>query len=372
MNMKGDMKKRKVLPVFPHQFFYFMGLKIRKMMLNLSVRLVPPPMAVYEKAQGFWISRALVAACELNLADHLASGPKSIAELAKLSQTDETNLYRLMRSLAGEKVFKELSNKVFTNTPFSNALKEGDNSMKYMILHQFGENQLILFSHLTECIRSGKDNSLKYLGKSAFEYLEENPAKNEIYNKAMDNSSGLVALALISAYDFSGINTLVDLGGGRGLLLAAILEKYPGLQGILIDQHHVVDHGKLKDLEPGVKDRLQIVGGNFFKDIPAGADAYFMKNILHAFSDDDCLQLLKKVHTVMAENGKLIILETVIAADNKPALGKRLDLVMMTGTEGGKERTREEFRQLLEQSGFEINKIIRTVAPFSVIEAGKK
>jgi len=334
--------------------------------------LVPAPVAVYEKAQGFWISRAIVTACELNLAEHLSSGKKHISELVRLSGTHEESLYRLMRTLAGEGIFKELPGRNFINTRLSLALKEGEDSMKYMILHQFGENQVILFSHLTECIRSGKDNSLKYLGKSAFEYLEENPAKNEIYNKAMDNSSGLVALALLSAYDFSGINTLVDLGGGRGLLLAAILEKYPGMQGILIDQHHVVDHDILKDLEPGIKDRLQIVGGNFFKDIPAGADAYFMKNILHAFSDDDCLRLLKKVHAVMAGNGKLIILETVIAADNKPALGKRLDLVMMTGTDGGREKTREEFNQVLDRSGFRLNKITRTVAPFSVIEAVRK
>jgi len=366
------MKKRKVLPEFPHQLLYFMGLRIRRMLIKISSRLVPPPLAVYEKAQGFWVSRAIVAACELNLADHLAYGPKSITELAGLSSTNDAYLYRLMRTLAGEGIFMELPGKMFVNTRLSYALKEGDNSMKYMILHQFGETNMTLFTHFTECIRTGEGNTRKMLGKGIFQYLEGNPAKNEIYNKAMDNSSSLVALALLSAYDFKGIKTLVDVGGGHGILLDCILEKYNDMKGILFDQHHVVDQAKEMIREPVLQERFQVVCGNFFNDIPASADAYFMKNILHAFSDEDCLRLLRKVHSVMAPNGKLIILETITEPDNKPSLGKLVDLLMMTGTEGGKERTKEEFADLCSRSGFRLTKIIRTIAPFSVLEAVKK
>ena len=170
MNERGNMKKRKVLPAFPHQFFYFTGLRIRNLLMKISVRLVPPPIAVYEKAQGFWVSRAIVAACELNLADHLASGTKSITELAGLSSSDEASLYRLMRALAGEGIFKELPGKMFVNTPLSSALKEGDNSMKYLIQHHFGETNMILFTHFTDCIRTGEDNTRKILGKGVFQY----------------------------------------------------------------------------------------------------------------------------------------------------------------------------------------------------------
>jgi hypothetical protein len=366
------MTKRKVLPAFPHQFFYFTGLRIRRMLMKISAGLVPPPIAVYEKAQGFWVSRAIVAACELNLADHLASGPKSITELAGLSSSDEVSLYRLMRALAGEGIFKELPGKMFINTPQSSALKEGDNSMKYMIMHQFGETPMILFSHLTDCIRTGEGNTRKILGKGIFQYLEENPARNEIYNKSMDNSSGLAALALLSAYNFKGIKTLVDVGGGHGVLLESILEKYGEMKGILFDQHHVVDPEKKLAGESDSKERFKIVSGNFFNDIPAGADAYLMKNILHAFSDEDCLRLLRKIHAVMAPNGKLIIFETVTAPDNEPSFGKLVDLLMMTGTEGGKERTRQEFSDLFNRSGFQLSKLIRTIAPLSVLEAVKK
>jgi hypothetical protein len=366
------MNKRKVLPKFPHRFFYFTGLRIRLILMRLSVRLVPPPIAVYEKAQGFWISRAIFAACELNLADLLASGPKSIEELATLSKTDKANLYRLMRALAGEGIFRELPGKVFLNTKLSSALKEGDDSMKNMILHQFGETPMILFSRFTECIRTGEGNANKMLGEGVFQYLAENPAKNEIYNKSMDDSSSMVALALLSAYDFKGIKTLVDVGGGHGILLESILEKYPGIRGILFDQHHVVDYTQEVAREPLIEHRFRIVAGNFFDDIPANADGYFMKNILHAFSDEDCLTLLKKINSVIAPGGKLIILETLPAPDNKPSFGKLVDLMMMTGTNGGKERTAGEFSELLNRSGFRLKRIIRTIAPVSVLEAVKK
>jgi ubiquinone/menaquinone biosynthesis C-methylase UbiE len=366
------MNKRKVLPKFPHQFFYFTGLLIRRMLMKLTISMVPSPIAVYEKAQGFWISRAIFAACELNLADYLSSGPKSVKELAELSKTDETNLYRLMRALAGEGIFRELPGKVFVNTKLSSALKDGDNSMKNMILHQFGETGMILFTHFTDCIRTGEGNARKLLGGAAFEYLEKNPAKNKIYNKSMDDSSRMVALALLSAYDFKGIKTLVDVGGGHGILLETILEKYPGINGILFDQSHVVDCAKEATRDLAIKDRLRIVDGNFFTDNPPKADAYFMKNILHAFSDDDCMKILRKIHSVMTADGKLIILETLPAPDNKPAFGKLVDLVMMTGTDGGKERTAEEFSELLHRSGFQLARVIRTIAPVSVLEAIKK
>lgn len=366
------MKNKKVLPKFPHQFFYFIALQIRNILLKISGRLDTPPMAVYGKAQGFWISRAIVAACELNLADHLSGGPKNIAELANLSNTHEDTLYRLMRTLSGEKIFKELPGKTFMNSRLSTALKEGDNSMKYLILHQFGETNMLLFSQFTECIRTGEGNSRKLLGKRVFEYLEDNPVNNEIYNKAMDNSSGLIALALLSAYDFRGIETLVDIGGGHGILLNAILKKYTDMHGILFDQQHVVYKAGETAPGPALQERLHIVSGDFFEDIPAGADAYFMKNILHAFSDEDCVKLLRKINSVMVAGGKLIILETLITPGNDPSFGKLMDLMMMAGTEGGKERTRDEFAYLLSRSGFEILKIIRTIAPFSILEAVKK
>jgi hypothetical protein len=366
------MKKREALPKFPHQFFYFTGLCIRRGLNAMSNRLVAPHMAVYERAQGFWVSRAIVAACELNLAEHLAEGPKGIRELSVLTNTDEENLYRLMRMLAGEGIFVERRDKIFENNRYSKVLIEGEGSMKNLIMHQFCENNQKLFTVFRDVIHTGESYTRKIFGKSIFQFLEENPEKNMVYNKAMDDSSGLIALAIVGAYNFRGIRTLVDIGGGHGIILAEILRRHRKMQGILFDQPHVVGPSIELMTKYGVQNRLKILSGDFFEDIPAGADAYFMKNILHAFSDEDCSELLRKVHHAMADGGRLIIVDSVLKPDNQPALGKRLDLLMMVGTEGGKERTREQFKALLEGSGFKLKRIIRTVAPFSIVEAVKQ
>lgn len=366
------MKKRKILPRFPHQFFYFTGLRIRRIFSLLSAHLVPSPVAVYEKAQGFWVSQALVAACELDLAGHLSEGPKPVSELAVLCKADETNLYRLLRALAAEGVFRELPGRVFRNTRLSKPLKEGEGSMKYMILHQFGSTNMALFSRFAECIRTGEGNAEKVLGTTIFQYMEDHPDRAEIYNKAMDHSSSMAATALLSAYDFSGIRHLADIGGGRGILLAHILQHYPQMQGTLFDLPRVVDDAFQTAQAFGVQERLQIVPGDFSEGIPAGADAYFMKNILHAFDDEKCTGLLKKIHAAMPPEGQLIIVETVPAADNKPAFGKLADLLMMAGSVGGRERSREEFEALLHRSGFRMSRLVRTVAPFQVIEGVKQ
>ena len=366
------MNRQKVLRKFPHQFFYFTGLKIRRSLLKLSEKFVPAPVTLYEKAQGLWISRAIVTACELHLADLLAPGPRDIQSLSAESKTDPDFLYRLMRALAGEGIFRELSGKVFCNNTLSEALKEGENSLKYLILQQFGNNSVKLLLPLTEVVRTGENQARKIFGGNVFAYLENNPEMNEIYNKGMDNSSGMMAMALLSSYSFKGIETMVDIGGGHGLLLKFILEKYPEMTGVLFDQPHVVEKVPQPDAGSPVYGRFRVVSGNFFEDIPAGADAYFMKNVLHAFHDEECLVLLKKIHAAMPATGKLILLETVISPDNQPALGKLLDFLMMTGTEGGRERTREEFTTLLSRSGFIRIRFHRTVAPFYVIEAVKK
>lgn len=363
------MKKRTSLPKFPHQFLYFIGLAVSRAMMKLSQRSTLPQMTIYEKAQGFWVSRAIAAACELNLADHLVKGPRSINELAHLVGADQDCLYRLMRMLAGEGVFRELPGKVFENNRLSKSIMEGEGSMKNLIMHQFSEINLRLFLDFSGVIRSGESYSRRILGKPVFRFLEENPQNNELYNQAMDDSSGLVSLALLSAYNFNNFRSIVDIGGGHGIVLCNIVSKYKNIRGILFDQVHVVDKAKEIIADLGLEDRIQIVNGNFFEDIPVGHDAYFMKNILHAFNEEDCEVLLGKLRDAMAPDGKLIIMETVIFPDNRPSLGKRLDLLMMAGTEGGKERTKEEFEILLKKSGFKLNRLVPTVAPFSVLEA---
>ena len=341
-------------------------------MQKLSCWLLPSQLVVYEKAQGYWVSRAIYVACEYSLADHLASGPKNISELARITQTHENSLYRLMRALSGEGVFRELPGRRFGNNRQSAMLMDGKDTVKYLILNQYNPNHQIFLSHLSETVRTGEGAGGKMFGKNIFRQMGGDPVKSEIYNKSMDQSSEMISLALLSSYDFSRIRRLVDVGGGRGVLLSNILRRYPHIQGVLFDLPHVTGPAQENFSRDGLSGRVSIVTGDFFEDIPRDADAYFMKNILHAYGDDDCVRLLTSLQQAMDRQGRLILLEAVVVPDNRPAFGKLFDLLMMTGTEGGKERTKEEFEMLFEASGLKIKRILRTVAPFSVIEAVKK
>jgi len=328
-------------------------------------------MAVFEKSQGFWLAKALGVACELNLAEIIGDGEMEVKDIARQAGADHQALYRLMRALAGECVFKETKPGFFKNTKLSYALREAPGNPKYMILHQLNDTNWTLVNELTNSVRTGKNSAHKIFGTDAFTHLEKSPEKNELYNKAMTATIGLLNNAVVSAYSFKGIDTLADIGGGEGTFLFKLLERNSDLKGILFDLPHVVETaGKLAE-EYGVKDRVDIIPGNFFDtDIPV-ADAYLLKNILHIFDDETCVQLLKKIGRVIPEDGKILILETVIQPDNKPHFGKMFDLEMLLGTENGKERTKKEYEKLFEQAGFKISRIVKTVSPFSIIE-GKK
>ncbi len=332
--------------------------------------MVPPRVAVFEKATGIWVSKTLGVACELNLADMIGNGEMSVDELARLSGSDPDALYRMMRFLAGEGVFKETHSRIFANTPMSKALMEGDFSIKQMVMQHVSDVNFRLITGLEKSVRTGKNIVYDELGMDVFDYLKKNPERNELYNKAMSNTSRMLGAALLAACHFSDIKTLVDLGGGQGTLLFQILQKYKNMEGLVFDFPHVVATSFETARKYGVEDRVRIESGDFFIEVPSG-DAYLMKNVLHIFDDDTSIRLLKNIYNAMPSNGKILIVETVIENNNKPAFGKILDLQMLTGTGTGRERTESEYKQLTESAGFTFKRVVHTVSPFSVIEAVK-
>ncbi len=362
------MKSKNDTPKFPPMWVFNLLSGFRRFLYNLYFRLIPPNVAVFEKAQRFWIAKAIGVACELNIADIIDSGHKSIDEIAEKCDADPDSLYRLMRALASDGIFKETDKKAFINTPQSNALKEGKGSMKYMIEHQLGETNLAMLPELTNSIKTGESVAHKLFGTDIFEHLKNHPDKNELYNKAMSNTSDIFSEVFVAYYDFSGIKKLIDVGGGEGYLISRILTDYPDMQGVVFDQSHVVKTGSKIFEKFGVRDRAEAVAGSIFEEIPSGGDGYIMKNILHIFDDKTCIRILKNIKSSMPANGMVLIAETVISEDNKPEFGKLFDLQMLIGTEGGKERTRKEFENILNEAGFKLNRIIDTVSPFSIVE----
>jgi len=354
----------------PPVWLYTLLTTFRNFLKRLYFKMVPPGVAVFEKATSIWMSKALEVACELNLADMIGDGEMSIDELARQSDSDPVALYRMMRLMAGECVFKETGDRVFANTPMSKALMEGNDSMKHMVMQHLSEVNFNLINGMEKSVRTGKNAAVDELGMDVFTFLKTHPEKNELYNKAMSDTSRILGTALLSAYHFKNIKTLVDLGGGEGTLLFQILRRYCNMKGIVFDFPHVVDAARETARRFGVENRIQVESGNFFERIPSG-DAYLLKNVLHIFDDQTSLKLLKNIYKSMPVKGKVLIVEAVIKSDNKPALGKILDLQMLIGTETGRERTEQEYKALVEAAGFKFIKAIHTVSPFGIIEAIK-
>ena len=204
-----------------------------------------------------------------------------------------------------------------------------------------------------------------------FEYLEKNPDRNKIYNEAMTNSSLMLSYAILSEYNFSNVNKIIDIGGGQGMLVSMILHKYPKIKGAIFDLPHVVDGAKEITSQYKVNDRLETIPGNFFENIPEGADMYFLKSIIHNLSDDQCIDLLKRIKAILPDNGKILIFEPIVENNNRYSFAKLYDIQMLVSRNGGKERTNTEFYDLVNKSGMQLKRIIQTAAPFSIIEIKK-
>jgi len=365
------MKSNGKMPWVPPVALFTIINRTRRLLKKLDNRFMPPTVTIFEKAQQIWIAKAIGVASELNLADILAEDSKKIDDIALETKTHPQSLYRLMRALAGEGIFRESAGRVFSNTRLSEALNSLPGSMKFMIQHQLSDNNWEIIGKLNYSVTTGENAARKILGTDIFDHLSKHPDKNELYNKAMTNTSDLSGAAILSAYSFTNLKKIVDIGGGEGHLLANILKEYPKSEGILFDFDHVVASAAETFDRSGTASRAQITGGNFFETVPSGCDAYIMKNILHAFDDPTCVQLLMNIRKNMAPGARLLIIEAVIGENNKPEFGKLFDLQMLLGTEGGKERTRKEFQYIIEEAGFRLKRVIPTVSPFSIVEAMK-
>jgi hypothetical protein len=322
---------------------------------------------LFQLGHGFIVAAALGAATRLDIADHLASGPKTAADLARASGANEDALYRLLRALATAGVFTETAPRTFSLTPISNLLRTGGPA-RDMVLWMCDEFHFRVYAELLEAVKTGRTVGEKVVGMPVFEYFAKDAALSQRFNNAMTAFSANVAPAALQAYDFSGIGTLVDIAGGHGMILAAILREHPQMRGILFDLDHVLAGNRLAEF--GVKERVELVAGDFFKAVPGGGDAYIMKHIIHDWDDEQSLVILRHIRKALEEkaHGRVILLETVVRPGNEPDLGKLIDLEMLL-LPGGRERTAEEFASLFARAGFELTKIVPTQSPLSVVEA---
>lgn len=321
-------------------------------------------------ASGARLTQMLHVAAELGVADQLtddaASAGCSVEELAAACRAHPDTLFRLLRGLASVGVFTETSPRTFALSPLAQLLRSDHQYSLRQCVRMVGEEHYLSLDGLLQSVRTGMPCFRDRYGCSMFEHYQSNPRRGEIFDGAMTELTRSATPGLLTAYPFDELELLVDVGGGRGELLKAVLEHYPNLRGIVFDQPFVVEGVEIPDHLQG---RLAAEGGDFFQTVPEGADAYLMKQVIHDWDDERCLQILGQIRKAMLPSSRLLILEQVIPEGNDPSPGKLLDINMLVMTEGGRERTPVEYAQLFEKAGLELRNIIPTPTPFSVVEA---
>ena len=336
---------------------------------DANSQALPPHLQLIQMAGASWISAVVYSAAKLGIADHLAAGPKSAAELAGATQTHAPSLHRLMRTLAGLGILTENDAQRFALTPLGEALKTGaPGSARSTLLAFLGPAFWRSWEELPYSLQTGKTGFEKTWGIPVFEHLARHPEEASHFSEAMVGFHGSEPPAVAAAYDFSGIRTVVDVGGATGNMLAALLSRHANLRGVLFDRPHVVSDASALLEARGVAGRVTIEQGDFFERVPAGGDAYLLSHIIHDWNEDQCLTILGHCRNVMKPNGRLLIIETVLPTGDTPHQGKVQDMVMLV-IPGGQERTESEYSSLLKKAGFRLNKVVPTDAVVSVVEA---
>ena len=334
----------------------------------------PPTQAaaqlVLQLGTGHFVASALQVVLRLGIPGRIGDGALTTSELATATGVQEDPLYRVLRALASVGVFHETAPRRFALADAGHLLRPGvPGSMHDMALWVTSPFHFRVYAEMMHSVRTGQPAAEKVVGMPVFEYFPRDPELSEIFNDAMTTFSEQVIPAALEAYDFGDINLLVDIAGGHGAVLTAILQKYPRMRGVLFDLDHVVAGARPRIEALGLGDRCRLEVGNFFTKVTPGADAYIMKHIIHDWDDDRALRILENIRTAMGtRRGRVILLESVIPPGNAPDLGKIIDLEMLL-MPGGKERTADEFERLFAQAGFEVTKIVPTKSPLSVIEA---
>ncbi len=304
-----------------------------------------------------------------NLADLLESGSQSCAALATATGSDAPSVYRLLRALSSVGIFAQVEKNSFAISRLAEPLlSDAPGSLRAVVI-TIGEIHYQACGELLHTVRTGSTAFNHVFGTSLFDYLQQNADAGDAFNRGMTNLSSLLAHAVLMAYNFSGISSLVDVGGGEGMLLRRVLELNPGMTGIVFDLPKTIEaaNRELSDNE-----RCSYIAGDFFESVPEGADAYLLCGVLHDWDDDRAITVLRNCRrAAMKKNGRVVIVDMIVPDTNSASFSKLLDLNMMVMT-GGRERTKAEFCVLLDAADYRLTRIIPTMAPQSVIEAAPK
>lgn len=330
---------------------------------------LPPPAVMFRLIMGRWVSHLIYVAAKLEVADRLKHGPRTVEDLAMAAHVEAVPLYRVLRALASVGVFAETTGKRFKLTPLAATLQKAVLGSMHAAALMLGEKYWEdAWARLLNGVKTGEVPFLKAHGISLFEYLEKHPEDLKVFGEAMNNVSLTENPAIASAYKFSRFQTLVDVGGGNGSLLATILKANAKLKGVLFDLPAVSASAKQDGhlTAKGIAERCTFESGNFLEAVPKGGDGYIMKRTLHDWDDQRCAKILANCRAAMSEKGRVLVVDSVIAPGNNPDRGKLLDIQMFIM--GGRERTKQEFATVFREAGLKLARVVATKCPLSIVE----
>jgi hypothetical protein len=329
---------------------------------------LPPPMQMMKLFMGSWVAQAVGAAARLGVADHMANGMVTAEELAKKTNASVDGLHRLLRALASIGVFTMEGNKFGLN-PLGETLRSGvPGSMRNIAIAETDLAHWLTWGRFTDAVKEGRGMAREALGMDPWDYYGKHAEDGVMFSRAMADISGIAIQPVLAGYDFSSVETIVDVGGAHGALLCAILAKNPKAKGIIIDLPPVAASAKGAIEAAGMSGRVEIVAGDFFKAVPKGADLYLLKHIIHDWDDAHAVDILKTVRAAMKPMSKVIVVEMALPRDAAPTPAHLMDLNMLVML-SGRERTNEEYAALFEKAGLKASRFIATPSPIGIVEA---
>ena len=328
----------------------------------------PSPLVLFQMATGYWVSQAIYVAAKLGIADLLKDGPQSCVALAAATGSDASSLFRLMRALSSVGVFSHVSRDCFALSRLAESLQtNAPASLRAMVI-TVGEIHYQACGNLLHSIQTGSPAFNNAFGANLFDYLEQNVAAADAFNQGMTNASSMLAYAVLMAYDFAGISSIVDIGGGQGKLLEKILQFNPDIRGTVFDMASTIERANQQPGSNGRCRRCSYVAGDFFSSVPQGADAYVLASVIHDWDDNRAITILRNCRRAMTKNSKILLVEMIVPEAASASFSKLIDLNMLV-MNGGRERTTAEFCALLNAADYKLTRIVPTMAPQSVIEA---
>lgn len=330
--------------------------------------MLKTPFDIFKTLTAHWQSRLIYLSVKLGIVEALSAGPTPLTQLASRAEVKPEPLSRMLRGLVKLGLLSEPRPDTFELTALGESLRPGAPSGLAGFALLSGEEMWRAWDALPEALRTGETPFQLAHGQAYFDYYDSHPDRARLFGEAMAGLAGFLYPKVTAEHDFSQYGRIVDIGGGYGFLLSAILAKHPHLRGVLFDRPHVVERAGASLERAGVLSRCERVGGDFFESVPSGGDLYVLSNVIHDWDDEHALRILKSCRRAMGQTSKILLIEMVLSSDFEPELAREADLNMLV-LAGGKERTKDEMELLLARGGFALSSI-RAVQPMTCLVEG--